>query len=243
MKLPKEKIIACAVALGMAGMLALGGGAMLQPLGFATAQASEIPAPAANAQAATTSPARTETVVFAGGCFWGVQGVFQHIKGVQRAVSGYEGGSASTAQYDIVSGGDTGHAESVQVTYDPSQVSYAKLMQVFFSVAHDPTQLNYQTPDHGTQYRSAVFTTTPQQYAQTNAYIEQLGKTDVFRGRIVTQVVQGKTFYPAENYHQDYLTLNPQSGYIRTYDLPKVADLKRLYPAIYREQPVLVNRH
>ncbi|MEO8366965.1 MAG: peptide-methionine (S)-S-oxide reductase MsrA [Pseudoxanthomonas sp.] len=237
-----QKTIAATVALGMAALLASGFSAMQNPLTIASAQAAEVPAPADSARLAQALPAGTETVVFAGGCFWGVQGVFQHVKGVTSAVSGYTGGNASTARYDIVSNGNTGHAESVKVTFDPRQVSYARLMQVFFSVVHDPTELNYQGPDHGTQYRSAIFTSTPEQYASTQAYVAQLDKTAMFKDRIVTKVERSYEFYPAERYHQDYLTLNPQSSYIRAFDLPKVADLKRLYPTLYREQPVLVTR-
>lgn len=236
-----EKSIAGIIAVGMGTALLAGFSTLRAPMLFDTAQATELPAPT-GAAATAADGLRTETVVFAGGCFWGVQGVFQHIKGVTSAVSGYAGGNAATAKYDLVSGGDTGHAEAVQVTFDPSQVSYGKLMQVFFSVAHDPTQLNYQGPDHGTQYRSAVFATSPAQLAATQAYVAQLGKTAVFKDRIVTQVQQGAKFYPAERYHQDYLTLNPQAAYIRYYDLPKIEDLKRLYPALYRERPVLVTR-
>ena len=181
-----------------------------------------------------------QTAVFAGGCFWGVQGVFQHVQGVKNAVSGYDGGAASTAQYDSVSGGDTGHAESVAVTYDPSKVSYGKLLQIYFSVAHNPTELNRQGPDSGTQYRSAIFAQNAEQQKVAQAYIAQLNAAKVFDKPIVTQIEMGKAFYPAESYHQDFLTENPSYPYIVINDLPKVAQLKKLFPDQYRAEPVLV---
>jgi peptide-methionine (S)-S-oxide reductase len=181
-----------------------------------------------------------QTAVFAGGCFWGVQGVFQHVQGVKNAVSGYDGGAASTAQYDSVSGGDTGHAESVAVTYDPSKVSYGKLLQIYFSVAHNPTELNRQGPDSGTQYRSAIFAQNAEQQKIAQAYIAQLDAAKVFDKPIVTQIETGKAFYPAESYHQDFLTENPSYPYIVINDLPKVAQLKKLFPDQYRAEPVLV---
>ena len=201
-------------------------------------QAHVIPAPAADAAA---SGRTSEVAVFAGGCFWGVQGVFQHVKGVTRAVSGYAGGSKSGAKYEIVSSGSSGHAEVVQVTFDPRQVTYGQLMQVFFSVAHNPTELNRQGPDVGTQYRSAIFPTSDDQARLARAYIAQLDATRIFGTAIVTRIEAGREFYPAEDYHQDYLTLNPDQAYIAINDLPKIADLKRLFPAIYRDTPVLVN--
>jgi peptide-methionine (S)-S-oxide reductase len=181
-----------------------------------------------------------QTAVFAGGCFWGVQGVFQHVEGVKNAVSGYDGGAASTAQYDSVSGGDTGHAESVAVTYDPSKVSYGKLLQIYFSVAHNPTELNRQGPDSGTQYRSAIFAQNAEQQKVAQAYIAQLDAAKAFDKPIVTQIELGKAFYPAESYHQDFLTENPSYPYIVINDLPKVAQLKKLFPDQYRAEPVLV---
>lgn len=184
----------------------------------------------------------TETAIFAGGCFWGVQGVFQHVKGVKSAVSGYAGGDAGTAQYETVSTGSTGHAESVQVTFDPKQVSYGKLLQVFFSVAHNPTQLNFQGPDQGTQYRSALFISDPEQRKVAESYISQLDKAHVFRQPIVTKVSDATGFYPAEPYHQDFLTLNPTYPYIVYNDLPKIENLKSLFPADYRSEPVLVTK-
>jgi peptide-methionine (S)-S-oxide reductase len=186
------------------------------------------------------SGSNLQTAVFAGGCFWGVQGVFQHVQGVKNAVSGYDGGAASTAQYDSVSGGDTGHAESVAVTYDPSKVSYGKLLQIYFSVAHNPTELNRQGPDSGTQYRSAIFAQNAEQQKVAQAYIDQLDAAKVFDKPIVTQIETGKAFYPAESYHQDFLTENPSYPYIVINDLPKVAQLKKLFPDQYRAEPVLV---
>ncbi|MNQ69354.1 Peptide methionine sulfoxide reductase MsrA 1 [compost metagenome] len=181
-----------------------------------------------------------ETAVFAGGCFWGVQGVFQHVKGVKRAVSGYAGGSADTASYERVSDGDTGHAESVEVTYDPGQVSYGTLLQIFFSVAHNPTELNRQGPDTGTQYRSAIFARTGEQQRIAQAYIAQLDAAHSFDKPIVTRLETFNGFYPAEDYHQDFLTEHPAYPYIVINDLPKVANLKQLFAQQYREAPVLV---
>jgi len=185
-------------------------------------------------------PATSATIVLAGGCFWGVQGVFQHVKGVTNAVSGYAGGEKKTADYDAVSSGRTGHAESVQVTYDPRQISYGRLLQIFFSVAHDPTELNRQGPDTGTQYRSAIFPTTTEQADVAKAYIAQLDQAHAFKRPIVTKIEPDRPFYPAEGYHQDYLTRNPSNPYIAINDLPKIEDLKRLSPDLYRVAPVLV---
>lgn len=181
-----------------------------------------------------------QTAVFAGGCFWGVQGVFQHVQGVKNAVSGYDGGAANTAQYESVSEGDTGHAESVSVTYDPSKVSYGKLLQIYFSVAHNPTELNRQGSDSGTQYRSEIFAQNAEQQRVAQAYIAQLDASKAFDKPIVTKVEMGKAFYPAESYHQDFLTENPSYPYIVINDLPKVAQLKKLFPDQYRAEPVLV---
>jgi len=205
---------------------------------FAGESAVPLPAPKQD----VTSSAPTETAVFAGGCFWGVQAVFQHTKGVLNAVSGYAGGEKSTAEYEVVSSGVTGHAESVQVTYDPKQVTYGQLLQVFFSVAHDPTQYNRQGPDSGTQYRSVVFYSTPQQKDVTEKYIAQLDAAKVFPKHIVTQVTPLKGFYPAEGYHQDYATRHPNSPYIFAFDLPKIANLKTAMPQLYRDKPVLVSQ-
>jgi peptide-methionine (S)-S-oxide reductase len=184
--------------------------------------------------------AHSETAVFAGGCFWGVQGVFQHVKGVKNAVSGYAGGAANTARYERVSDGDTGHAESVEVTFDPSQVSYGTLLQIYFSVAHNPTELNRQGPDSGTQYRSAIFTNNSEQQRVAQAYIKQLDAAHSFNKPIVTKLESYNGFYPAEDEHQDFLTEHPTYPYIVINDLPKVAQLKQLYPDRYQEKPVLV---
>jgi len=184
--------------------------------------------------------ATSATIVLAGGCFWGVQGVFQHVKGVTNAVSGYAGGEKKTAEYETVSGGRSGHAESVQVTYDPRQISYGRLLQIFFSVAHDPTELNRQGPDTGPQYRSAIFPTTAEQAEVAKAYIAQLDQAHAFKKPIVTKIESDRVFYPAEAYHQDYLTRNPSAPYIAINDLPKIDDLKRLSPDVYRAVPVLV---
>lgn len=173
------------------------------------------------------------TAVFAGGCFWGVEGVFEHVKGVKHVVAGYAGGDAAHANYDDVSEGDTGHAESVRVVYDPTQVSYGQLLKVFFSVAQDPTLLNRQGPDQGTQYRSAVFYATPEQKKVADAYVAQLGAAHAFPAPIVTEVSPLKAFYPAESYHQNYMHENPNAAYIVVNDLPKVLALQRLYPERY----------
>ncbi len=200
-------------------------------------EAFVIPAPASDLPAG--SP-RLQTVVLAGGCFWGVQAVFQHTNGVTKAVSGYSGGTKETAQYEVVSRGQTAHAEAVEVTYDPSKVSYGKLLQIFFSVAHDPTQLNRQGPDSGTQYRSAIFYSSPEQKKVTEDYIAQLNATGVYKKPIVTKIDPLKAFYPAEDYHQDYATLHPNQPYIYINDRPKVENLKRLFGGLYREKPVLL---
>ena len=187
-----------------------------------------------------TTQADSERAVFAGGCFWGVQGVFQHVKGVKKAVSGYAGGAANTAQYERVSSGDTGHAESVEVTFDPRQVSYGTLLQIYFSVAHNPTELNRQGPDSGTQYRSALFPENSEQQRIAQSYIAQLGAARSFNKAIVTKLETYNGFYPAEEEHQDFLTEHPTYPYIVINDLPKVAQLKKLYPDRYQEKPVLV---
>jgi peptide-methionine (S)-S-oxide reductase len=220
-----------AAALGCGVVAALGGG-------VASAEGMRaVPAPAVDE---AHSAATREVAVFAGGCFWGVQGVFQHVDGVVSAVSGYTGGAKGTAQYETVSTGTTGHAESVRVTFDPQHISYGTLLRIFFSVAHDPTELNYQGPDVGTQYRSAVFPTSPEQARIAAAYIAQLDAAHVFPAAIVTRIEDGKVFYPAEGYHQDYLTQHPDNPYIAYNDIPKVKALARLFPDRYRADPVLV---
>jgi peptide-methionine (S)-S-oxide reductase len=203
----------------------------------AAERAVKLPPPAFDA------PVATQTAVFAGGCFWGVQGVFQHTQGVLNAVSGYAGGQKDTASYEMVGSGRTGHAESVQVTFDPKRVSYGKLLQIYFSIAHDPTQLNRQGPDAGTQYRSAIFYADPTQKQVAEKYIAQLDAARAFPAKIVTQLVPLNGFFAAEGYHQDYATLHPDSPYIATFDLPKIANLKSTMPEVWREQPVLVARH
>jgi len=190
-----------------------------------------VPSPAAD-EAKATAPAK-QTAVFAGGCFWGVQAVFQHVKGVKNATSGYSGGNANTAEYETVSMGQSGHAESVKVTYDPSQVTYGELLRVFFSVAHDPTELNRQGPDTGTQYRSVIFYANDEQKHIAEAYIAQLDQAKVFREKIVTQVVPLKGFYAAEAYHQDYATNHPMDPYIFRNDAPKVSNLRKEFPELY----------
>ena len=186
-------------------------------------------------------PDGIQTAVIAGGCFWGVQGVFQHTAGVVNAVSGYAGGSKTTADYNMVSTGATGHAESVEIKYDPKKISYGKILQIFFSVAHDPTQLNRQGPDSGTQYRSAIFTANDEQKKVADAYIAQLNAAKVYRKPIVTKVGPLEAFYPAEAYHQDYLTLHPTQPYIAYNDIPKVEALKKIFAENYIEKPTLVS--
>ena len=204
--------------------------AAVQACGVASGSPA-VPAPVLDI--AASSVKAPQTAVFAGGCFWGVEAVYRHVKGVKSAVSGYAGGSAMTANYMVVSTGTTGHAESVQVTYDPAQVSYGELLRIFFSVAHDPTQLNRQGPDHGTQYRSAIFVTNDEQKRVAQAYIEQLGQAKVFDRPIVTEVTSLPAFYPAEAYHQNYLALHPTEPYIVFNDLPKLTQLKQQFPDRY----------
>jgi peptide-methionine (S)-S-oxide reductase len=199
-----------------------------------------IPAPAMDAPKAAAN-AGLQTVVLAGGCFWGVQAVFQHVKGVRQAVSGYAGGTKETATYEVVGLGRSGHAEAVQVTFDPRQISLGRILQIYFSVAHDPTQLNRQGPDSGPQYRSAIFYQDETQKSVAQAYIAQLDQAGVFKRPIVTQINQLAGFYPAEDYHQDYATLHPSSPYIAFNDLPKVDNLHRVFGDIYRDKPVLVS--
>jgi peptide-methionine (S)-S-oxide reductase len=229
---PFSRLSLCAAAIGALAIAAF----VIAP-SRAAEDAVVIPAPAADAAASDG----IQTVVVAGGCFWGVQGVFQHTAGVVNAVSGYAGGNKSTAQYEVVSTGSTGHAESVEIKYDPKKISYGKILQIFFSVAHDPTQLNRQGPDSGTQYRSAIFTTNDEQKKVADAYIAQLNAAKVYRQPIVTAVGPLQGFFPAEAYHQDYLTLHPTQPYIAYNDLPKVENLKKLFAANYIEKPTLVS--
>ena len=222
-------VLVCALLLALAGVAACAAPA-------SGGQAGAVPAPKLDAPLAASHG--TRSAVFAGGCFWGMQWVFEHVKGVTGVASGYSGGAAATAHYERVSQGDTGHAESVQVTYDPSQVSYGELLRVYFSAATDPTELNYQGPDTGTQYRGAIFYADPQQEKIARAYIAQLTAAKTWSAPIVTQVVPFKAFYPAEAYHQDYARRNPDDAYIRINDAPKVARLRQVLPALYRAQPV-----
>ena len=223
------------LALIAAALLA-GAGLQLTTAGAAES-AVKIAPPAADS---TTAASGSQTAVFAGGCFWGVQGVFQRVNGVIQAVSGYSGGAKETAHYEIIGSGLTGHAESVKVTFDPKKVSYGTLLQIYFSVVHDPTQLNRQEPDVGTQYRSAVFYSDPAQKETTEKYIAQLDAAKAYPKKIVTQVVPLTAFYAAEDYHQDYLTLHPDQGYIARFDMPKIANLKAMFPQQYRAEPALV---
>jgi peptide-methionine (S)-S-oxide reductase len=211
-------------------------------LGIAPSSAESahvIPAPAVDEPAGQASSA---SIVLAGGCFWGVQGVFQHVDGVTSAVSGYAGGEQTTAQYEKVGSGRTGHAEAVRVVYDPRKVSLGRLLQIYFSVAHDPTELNRQGPDVGTQYRSTIFPASEAQAKVAKAYIEQLDQAKVFGKKVVTTIEPGRTFYPAEGYHQDYLVLHPNQPYIVFNDLPKVENLRKLFADSWREQPALVSK-
>jgi peptide-methionine (S)-S-oxide reductase len=228
--------------------LALTGGALvvaaslLGILPTSAESAKVVPPPAVDAPAAQAAGQASEVAVLAGGCFWGVQGIFQHVEGVSSAVSGYAGGDKATAQYDKVTSGRTGHAEAVRITYDPRKVSYGRLLQIYFSVAHDPTELNRQGPDVGTQYRSAIFPANDEQARVAKAYIDQLDQAKAYSGKVVTTIEGGKPFYAAEAYHQDYMTLNPNQPYIRFHDLPKVANLKRLFPEAWRAEPMLVSK-
>ncbi|MDM0113335.1 peptide-methionine (S)-S-oxide reductase MsrA [Variovorax sp. J22R133] len=205
---------------------------------FAAESAVVIPAPAN--EPAPASSATTETAVVAGGCFWGVQGVFQHVKGVSNAVSGYAGGDSKTARYEAVGSGRTGHAEAVRITFDPKQISYGRILQIYFSVAHNPTELNRQGPDTGTQYRSTIFAQSAEQARVAKDYIDQLDKAKVYKAPIVTTIETQKPFFPAEGYHQDYLTRNPNDPYIAYNDIPKLDNLKKVFPGVYRAAPALV---
>jgi len=226
-----SRLTLCAAAAGALAITAIS----VAPT-FAAEDAVIIPAPAAD----TKVGSGTQTAVIAGGCFWGVQGVFQHTGGVVSAVSGYAGGAKTTANYNTVSSGTTGHAEAVEIKYDPSKISYGKILQIYFSVAHDPTQLNRQGPDSGTQYRSEIFATTPEQKQVAEAYIAQLNAAKVYKKPIATKLGMLQAFYPAEAYHQDYLTLHPNQPYIAYNDLPKVENLKKIFAENYIEKPTLV---
>ncbi len=225
------KLAHVAPALALALLAGRGPAAAGEPAAPLPPPAVDMPAPAGGG---------AQTAVLAGGCFWGIQAVFEHVKGVTRAVSGYAGGGVASPSYEAVSSGLTGHAESVQITYDPAVISYGRILQVFFSVAHDPTQLNRQGPDSGTQYRSAIFYADDMQKRVAEAYIAQLGQAGAFDAPIVTRVDPLTAFYPAEEYHQDFAVKHPDSLYIVFNDAPKVARLRQLFPEIYREDPVLV---
>ena len=201
--------------------------------------ARQIPAPAADE---TPASGATRTATLAGGCFWGVQAVYQHVQGVREVLSGYSGGSKSTAEYETVSTGATGHAESVQIRFDPKEVSYGEILRIYFSVVHNPTELNRQGPDVGSQYRSNIFYSDETQKKIATAYIDQLDKAKVFGQKIVTRVDPLKAFYPAEDYHQDFLVKNPKQPYIVKFDIPKVQNFKTTFPALYRGEPVLVKK-
>ena len=217
------------ISIGAIVTVLLAGLAMGTPTAYARANAA-FPEPILNV---TENDGGKQTAVFAGGCFWGVEAVFSHTRGVLSATPGYAGGAANTASYDRVSSGTTGHAEAVQVVYDPQKISYGQLLKIFFSVAHDPTQLNFQGPDHGTQYRSAIFTSNDQQARMARAYIDQLRSARIFSALIVTQVTALPAFYPAESYHHDYLAQHPAQPYIVMYDLPKLGQLRVQFPQLY----------
>lgn len=221
---------------GFCGALAIVGAAFAILPTRAQERAVELPKPAVDA----AGESGLQKAVIAGGCFWGIQAVYQHTEGVVNAVSGYSGGTKDTANYQTVSGGATKHAESVEIIYDPKKISYGRILQIFFSVAHNPTQLNYQGPDHGPQYRSNIFYANAEQKKVAEAYIAQLAKAGVFNAPIVTRVDKLEAFYPAEAYHQDYALKHPNNPYIVYNDAPKVENLKRLMPEVFRQQPVTV---
>ena len=227
-----SRLSLCAAAIGALAIAAFA----IAP-SRAAEEAVIIPTPTVDARDADG----IQTAVLAGGCFWGVQGVFQHTAGVVNAVSGYSGGSKDTADYNMVSSGRTGHAEAVEIKYDPKKISYGKILQIFFSVVHDPTQLNRQGPDTGTQYRSAIFTANDEQKKVAEAYIAQLNAAKVYKKPIVTKVGPLQAFYAAEDYHQDYLTLHPNQPYIAFNDIPKVENLKKIFADNYIEKPTLVS--
>ena len=228
------------IATGIAVIAGIAAVAGIGRRAGAAEQGVKIAPPKTDIATGGASPAR---MVVAGGCFWGVQGVFQHVRGVLDAVSGYSGGKAEDANYTAVSHGRTGHAEAVQVTYDPAQVSYGTLLQIFFSVAHNPTELNRQGPDVGPQYRSAIFPVDAEQQRVARAYIAELDAAKVFRAPIVTRIEEGQRFYQAEAYHQDYMTEHPNDPYILINDRPKIVELRKLFPDRFRPEPVLVKRN
>jgi len=229
-----DRYHAAIAGAAMAALLAVGAGATPA----SAAPAHEVAPPQLDEKAAPG--VTSESAVLAGGCFWGVQGVFQHVKGVTSAVSGYAGGDREHAAYETVATGATGHAESVRIVFDPRRISYGRILQIYFSVAHDPTERNYQGPDHGPQYRSAIFPLNDEQARIARNYVAQLDKAHVFDAPIVTTIEPGKSFFPAEAYHQDFLTLHPDDPYIVYNDLPKIESLKTMFPDWYRSNPVLV---
>jgi peptide-methionine (S)-S-oxide reductase len=232
----KTIIASLAATLSAAALLGAAVGALPEK-----EKAPPIPAPAVDEQPAQATSDEA-VAVLAGGCFWGVQGVYQHVKGVKNAVSGYAGGEEKNAEYEKVGSGRSGHAESVQITYNPHEISYGQLLQIYFSVAHDPTEKNRQGPDEGPQYRSTIFPATADQARIAKAYIDQLNGAKVFRRTIATTIEADRTFYPAEAYHQDFLARNPSHPYIAYNDLPKIEALKRAFPDLYRADPVLVGK-
>jgi peptide-methionine (S)-S-oxide reductase len=232
----KRLFVPVVATVAVAGLFAVGACAVA-----AADKTAAIPAPVVDESPAQATSDEAVAVV-AGGCFWGVQGVYQHVKGVKNAVSGYAGGEQRTAEYETVGSGRTGHAESVQITYNPREISYGRLLQIYFSVAHDPTEKNRQGPDEGPQYRSTIFPANADQARIAKAYIAQLTEAKVFRRAIATTIEPDRAFYPAEGYHQDFLVLHPTHPYIAYNDLPKVEALKRAFPDLYRADPVLVGR-
>jgi peptide-methionine (S)-S-oxide reductase len=220
-------------------VMAAAAAAVFAPM-LTTASAGDLNKQIPAAASDPASTAATEVAVLAGGCFWGQQGVFEHVKGVTKVVAGYSGGAKATADYDRVSSGTTGHAEAVEITFNPKEVSFGTLLRIYFSVAHDPTEVNRQGPDRGTQYRTEIFAGTPQQEATARAYIAQLDAAKIFARPIATKVEPLKGFYAAEDYHQDYLVQNPDSTYIQVNDLPKIAALERVWPQYFRSRPVLL---
>ena len=235
-KFAPAKLALAAAACGLLALPMLGG--VLRGAPAHAAPAAALPAPMADS--APAAPGKMETAVLSGGCFWGVQGVFEHVKGVKKVYAGYSGGFGSSVNYELVSTGTTGYAESVQITYDPREISYGEILRIFFTVATDPTQLNKQFPDEGTQYRGEIFYANPDQKRVAEAYIHQLTAAHAFPKAIVTRVDALHGFYKAENYHQDYLVLHPNQPYIATYDVPKVAMLREVFPDRYIAKPTTV---
>jgi peptide-methionine (S)-S-oxide reductase len=222
---------------GLAGIVLAGvSAAAITRLPAKADEAAPVPAPAYN----PADQAASDTAVLSGGCFWGLQGVYEHVKGVTKVYAGYSGGAAATANYEVVSTGETGHAESVQVTFNPHVISYGQILQIYFSVATDPTELDYQGPDTGTQYRGEIWYASPTQQKIASAYIAQLSAAHVFDQPIVTRVDPLKAFYPAEDYHQDFLVRHPDYPYIAINDIPKVENLQKFFPALYQPTPVTV---